>query len=215
DGYLANGSEPWRLPDVADLPDLSVEFASTPNQTDEDGEAVFWPYLRDENLARPWAIPGTPELMHRIGGIEKAEGSGNISYDPANHQAMTDVREARIAKIAESFPPLEVHGDADADLCVVGWGSTWGAIVSAVGRVRAKGHKVAQIHLTHLKPLPNDLGDKLAGFDKVLVPEMNNGQLAFVLRGTYLVDARTLSKVMGQPFTAGEIAHAIEGMLDD
>ncbi|MGI9603449.1 MAG: 2-oxoacid:acceptor oxidoreductase subunit alpha [Acidimicrobiales bacterium] len=215
DGYLANGSEPWRLPSVADLPDLTVPFATEPNQTNEDGEPVFWPYLRDENLARPWAVPGTPDLMHRIGGIEKAEGTGNISYEPDNHQAMTDVREARIDKIAESIPPTEVLGDADADICVVGWGSTWGAISSAVGRVRAQGHKVAQIHITHLRPLPADLGSLLAGFEKVLVPEMNNGQLAFVLRGTYLVDARSLSKVMGQPFTAGEIAAEIERMLDD
>ncbi|NNE74003.1 MAG: 2-oxoacid:acceptor oxidoreductase subunit alpha [Acidimicrobiales bacterium] len=209
DGYLANGSEPWRLPDVASLPTIEANYATEPNQVNEDGEPSFWPYQRDENLARPWAIPGTPGLMHRVGGIEKQDGTGNISYDPANHQHMTDIRQARIDKIAESLPPLDVAGDADADLCLLGWGSTWGAITGAVNRMRAGGQKVAQIHLTHLNPLPTELGDLLRRFDHVVVPEMNMGQLTRIIRAEYLVDAISIPKVMGQPFTAGELIERI------
>ena len=147
DGYLANGSEPWLLPDIATLPDISVPFPTEFNRTDADGEPEFWPYLRDENLARPWAIPGTPGLMHRVGGIEKPDGTGNVNYAPENHARMTMLRQAKIDKIADDYAELEIEGDADADICLLGWGSTWAAIDSAMQRQRRTGHKLAWIHL--------------------------------------------------------------------
>lgn len=207
DGYLANGSEPWRIPDVADLPDISVEFATEPNHVDVDGNPDFWPYLRDPlTLARPWAVPGTPGLVHRIGGIEKSDGSGNISYDPANHEHMVRIRAEKVAGIAHDIPLAEVTGDVDdAELLVVGWGSTWGAIDGAVNRCQVKGHKVAQLHLTHLNPFPPNLGEILARYPKVVVPELNLGQLSKMLRAEFLVDARSVNKVQGLPFTAGEL----------
>jgi len=207
DGYLANGSEPWRLPEVADLPDISVRFATETNHVDAEGEPEFWPYLRDpDTLARPWAVPGTPGLEHRIGGIEKADGSGNISYDPANHERMVALRAAKVAGIAADIAPVEVVGDVDdAELLVVGWGSTWGAIDGAANRCRAKGHKVAHAHLVHLNPFPANLGQVLARYPRVVVPEMNLGQLSRLLRAEYLVDARSVTKVQGVPFSAGEL----------
>jgi 2-oxoglutarate ferredoxin oxidoreductase subunit alpha len=213
DGYLANGTEPWRLPDVRDLPDISTTFATAPNHTDDAGNEVFWPYLRDpQTLARAWALPGTPGLMHRIGGLEKEDGSGNVSYDPDNHERMVHLRAEKVARIAEDIPPVEVEGDVDdAELLVVGWGSTWGAIDGAMGRVRRRGRKVARVHLRHLNPFPKDLGEVLARYPKVLVPEMNLGQLSRLLRAEYLVDARSITKVRGVPFTAGELEQA---MLD-
>lgn len=214
DGYLANGSEPWLLPDVASLPDISIEFATATNHVDEDGNEHFWPYLRDpETLARPWAVPGTPGLMHRIGGIEKEEGTGNISYDPANHQHMTDIRAAKVAGIAKDIPPTMVTGDDDADLLLLGWGSTWGAITAATKRARAAGHRVAHAHLTHLNPFPGDLGEVLARHRQVIVPEMNMGQLSRLVRAEFLVDARSVTKVQGQPFTAGELYDVIVDAL--
>lgn len=214
DGYLANGSEPWRLPDVADLPDISVEFTTAPNHVAADGSEEFWPYARDpQTLARAWAVPGTPGLMHRVGGIEKRDGTGNIDYSPANHSHMVHLRAERIAGIAADIPPATVVGDADADVCVLGWGSTWGAIRSAVDETRARGHRVAWIHLTHLNPLPADLGDLLRGFRHVLVPELNMGQLCRLVRAEYLVDARPLTKVQGLPFTAAEIETALLEVL--
>ena len=211
DGYLANGTEPWCLPEIDQLPAINAEFASGANAVDADGEPVFWPYLRDENLARPWAVPGTKGLMHRIGGIEKEDGTGNISYDPDNHGHMIALREARIRKIAESIPPVEVSGDIDADTVVVGWGSTWGAIVGAVRRLRRDdGYKVAQVHLTHLHPFAPNLGEVLAQYENILVPEMNLGQLTKLLRAEFLVDAKVLSKVTGQPFTAAEMVERIK-----
>ena len=207
DGYLANGTEPWRLPQVADLPNISADFASSPNALNEDGEEVFWPYMRNNDLARPWAVPGTAGLMHRIGGIEKEDGTGNISYDSENHQRMVTIRDARIKKIADSYPPTTIEGDLDADLLVVSWGSTWGAITSAVGRMRRSGQKVARVHLTNIYPLPNDLGGILRSYQRVVVPEMNLGQLSKILRAEHLVDARSISKVEGQPFTAAELHH--------
>ena len=211
DGYLANGSEPWRLPDIDALPDISVEFATEPNHVDDDGNAAFWPYLRDpETLARPWATPGTPGLTHRIGGIEKEDGSGNISYDPENHEFMVRLRAAKIAGIADDIPGIELEGDAeDAELLVVGWGSTWGAIDGGMNRVRARGHKIAHAHLRHLSPFPRNLEEILRRHPKVLVPEMNLGQLSRLLRAEFLVDARSVTKVQGAPFTAGELEHAI------
>ncbi|MEC9056858.1 MAG: 2-oxoacid:acceptor oxidoreductase subunit alpha [Actinomycetota bacterium] len=213
DGYLANGSEPWRLPEVADLASIDVVHATEFNQTNEDGEGVFWPYLRDENLNRPLALPGTPDLMHRIGGIEKEDGTGNVSYSAENHELMVHLRHKRIASIP--VPDAEVDGDADADLLIVGWGSTWGAITGAVRRIRTAGRKVAHVHLTHLNPLPANLGDLLRSHRRVMVPEMNLGQLSRILRAEFLVDAEVLSKVKGQPFTAGEIQHAINQRLDE
>ena len=213
DGYLANGAEPWRLPEVADLASIDVVHATEFNQTNEDGEGVFWPYLRDENLNRPLALPGTPDLMHRIGGIEKEDGTGNVSYSSENHELMVHLRHKRIASIP--VPDAEVDGDADADLLIVGWGSTWGAITGAVRRIRTAGRKVAHVHLTHLNPLPANLGDLLRSYRRVMVPEMNLGQLSRILRAEFLVDAEVLSKVKGQPFTAGEIQHAINQRLDE
>jgi len=215
DGYLANGSEPWLLPKVEDLPDLSVPFASGPNHTMPDGTEVFWPYERDpETLARPWAIPGTPGLEHRVGGIEKADGTGNISYDPANHERMVRLRAAKIAGIAKTIPPTDVDDPTgDAGILVLGWGSTWGAIQQAARVLRGKGRQVATAHLVHLNPFPSDLGDVLRRYPKVLVPEMNLGQLSRLVRAEYLVDARSFSKVKGLPFTAAEIELAIEAAL--
>ena len=213
DGYLANGSEPWRLPDVADLPSIEVEYATSFNMMNEDGEEIFWPFKRDEDLKRPIALPGTPGLMHRIGGIEKADGSGNVSYDPENHERMVHLRDQRIASIPVPDAVLEPDSTGDADLLVVGWGSTWGAIAGACRRVHAAGETVDHVHLTHLNPLPANLGDLLGSYRRILVPELNLGQLVKVLRAEYLVDARPLSKVKGQPFTAGEVEHAINEVI--
>jgi 2-oxoglutarate/2-oxoacid ferredoxin oxidoreductase subunit alpha len=211
DGYLANGSEPWLLPDVADLPEIEVEFATEPNH-----EGEFWPYLRDEaTLARPWAIPGTPGLEHRIGGLEKADGSGNISYDPDNHDHMVHLRAAKVAGIAADIAPLEVDDQEGARLLVLGWGSTYGPVGAAIRRVRADGGKVAQAHLRHLNPFPANLGDVLQRYDKVLVPEMNLGQLRMLVRSQFLVDAIGYNRVRGLPFKAEELAEAIAGLLDE
>lgn len=211
DGYLANGSEPWKLPDISALPDISVPFADGPNHVADDGTEEFWPYLRDpETLARPWAVPGTPGLMHRVGGIEKQDGSGNISYDPNNHEAMVRLRAAKVAGIADDIPLAEVNGDEDAELCVLGWGSTWGAISAGVRRAREDGRKVASIHLTHLNPLPKNLGDLLRRYRTIIVPELNSGHLCRLVRSEFLVDARSMSKLQGVPFTGGEILQAIQ-----
>jgi 2-oxoglutarate ferredoxin oxidoreductase subunit alpha len=219
DGYLANGAEPWKIPDVDSLPDISVDFASETNHTAEDGTEEFWPYLRDpETLARPWAIPGTPGLAHRIGGLEKADGSGTVSYDPANHELMTKLRVAKVAGIASDIEPLHVDDpatDGKTQVLVLGWGSTYGAIQAAARRVRARGHAVAHAHLRHLNPFPANLGEVLRAYPKVLVPEMNLGQLLKLVRAEFLVDAKGLNKVMGQPFRAGEIEHGILELLAD
>jgi 2-oxoglutarate ferredoxin oxidoreductase subunit alpha len=216
DGYLANGSEPWRLPDVGDLPELHVEFATGTNHTEADGTEVFWPYIRDENLARPWAVPGTPGLEHRIGGLEKEDGTGNISYDPENHERMVRLRAAKVAGIAKDFPPLEVDdpdGIGGAEVLVLGWGSTYGAIAAGARRVRARGLAVAHVQLVHLNPFPSDLGAVLGAYRHVLVPEANLGQLSKMVRAEFLVDAKILSKVQGSPFRAAEIELAVLEML--
>ncbi|WP_227462276.1 2-oxoacid:acceptor oxidoreductase subunit alpha [Desertimonas flava] len=215
DGFIANGSEPWQLPDIASLPDISVPFATEMNHVDSNGHDEFWPYLRDPvTLARPWAIPGTPGLMHRVGGLEKGDGHGNIDYTPANHQRMVDLRAAKVAGIASDFDATVVQGDADdADLLIAGWGSTWAAIDAAVQRRRRAGRKLAWVHLRHLNPLPRDLGDLLRRYPRVLVPELNKGQLVRVLRAEYLVDAQSFSKVQGLPFSTREIEDAIEKEL--
>ncbi|MFI0431561.1 MAG: 2-oxoacid:acceptor oxidoreductase subunit alpha [Candidatus Nanopelagicales bacterium] len=213
DGYLANGSEPWRVPDLSELPDLAIDFATSTNHVEADGTEVFWPFKRDpQTLARPWAVPGTPGLEHRIGGIEKADGSGNISYDAANHERMVQLRAAKVAGI--TVPDVEVDGQEGAEVLVVGWGSTFGPISTAVAQVREAGGKVAHAHLRHLNPFPANLGEVLRAYPTVLVPEMNTGQLALLLRGTYLVDAQRITKVQGQPFTAAELQHAIEEATD-
>jgi 2-oxoglutarate ferredoxin oxidoreductase subunit alpha len=216
DGYNANGSEPWRFPDVDELADISVPFTTEPNHLNEDGTTEFWPYVRDETtLARPWAIPGTPELMHRIGGIEKQDGTGNVNYEPANHELMTHLRAEKIARIANDIPLLAVDdpGD-DAEVLVLGWGSTWGAIKAAARRVRAGGKPVATAQLVHLCPFPKNLGEVLRNYPKVLVPEMNLGQLSKLVRAEFLVDAQSLTKVQGFPFRAAEIETKILEMID-
>jgi len=210
DGYLANGAEPWLLPDVDSLPDISTTFATEPNGTNPGGEPVHHPYERDpDTLARSWALPGTPGLEHRIGGLEKADVTGNVSYDPANHERMTLLRRGKLEAIAKDIPLVELDGELDDDLVVIGWGSTWGAISGGIDRVRAKGHKVARIHLTHLSPFPSNLGELLGHFDRAIVPEMNLGQLCKVLRAEFLIDAKPVSKIRGLPFTAAEIEAAI------
>jgi 2-oxoglutarate/2-oxoacid ferredoxin oxidoreductase subunit alpha len=217
DGYLANGSEPWRIPQVADLPRLRDEFSfSSPGEWAGDGgQPAFLPFKRNpQSLARPWAIPGTPGLEHRIGGIEKADVTGNISYDPDNHDRMVRLRQAKIDGIASDIPKLEVDDpDGDAKVLVLGWGSTFGSIGAAARRVRLAGGKVAQAHLRHLSPLPANLGEVLAAYDKVLVPEINLGQLALVLRGRYLVDVISYNRVRGLPFRASELARVIQDVI--
>ncbi|MGY1635193.1 2-oxoacid:acceptor oxidoreductase subunit alpha [Geodermatophilus sp. SYSU D00742] len=212
DGYLANGAEPWQIPDVESLPDLQVDFATEPNGS--DGE--FLPYLRDpETLARPWAIPGTAGMQHRIGGLEKADKTGNISYDPANHDLMTRLRQAKVDGIAASLPPTEVEDpDGDATVAVIGWGSTYGPIGAACRRIRRSGRSVAQIHLRHINPMPADLGDILGRYDHVVCPEMNLGQLALLLRAKYLIDVHSHTQVRGLPFRAAELAAVIQDVID-
>jgi 2-oxoglutarate ferredoxin oxidoreductase subunit alpha len=208
DAYLANGSEPWRIPDVADLPAIPVEFATG----DGDG---FLPYARDpETLARPWAIPGTPGLEHRIGGLEKEHETGNVSYDPENHDLMVHLRAQKVAGIADDIPELQVDDPDGADTLVLGWGSTYGAIAAAARRVRASGRKVAVAHLRYLNPFPRNTGEVVHAYEKVLVPEMNLGQLRMLLRAEFLVDARGYNKVRGRPFRAAELEAAITELVD-
>ncbi|HYT39371.1 MAG TPA: 2-oxoacid:acceptor oxidoreductase subunit alpha, partial [Acidimicrobiia bacterium] len=210
DGYLANAAEPWRIPDVADLPDLRVEFATERNHGEE-----FWPYLRDpETLARPWAVPGTPGLMHRIGGIEKEDGTGNISYDPENHEKMVRLRAAKVAGIAKDIPLLDVDKVDGSRLLVLGWGGTWGVIHAGVYRARARNRRVDFAHLIHLNPFPANLGEILAGYDKVLVPELNLGQLSKLLRMDFDVDVVGLNKIKGIHFRAAEIEACIMELTD-
>jgi 2-oxoglutarate/2-oxoacid ferredoxin oxidoreductase subunit alpha len=206
DSFLASSSEPWRLPSLDTLPAIDPGFATAP----QDGDEPFAPYRRDERLARPWAIPGTPGLQHRIGGLEKADVSGNISYDGANHERMTELRAQKIAGIANELPPLTVDSEPGANLLVLGWGSTEGAIRAGVRRAREAGHRAACAQLRHLNPLPANTGDVLRSFERVLVPELNTGQLAQILRARYLVDVEGFSKVQGQPLFAAEIASEIE-----
>ncbi len=209
DGYLGNGAEPWRIPDPDGLRPFPVHFADRDSApTTEDGQ--FLPYVRDpETLARPWAPPGTPGLEHRLGGLEKDQRTGGVSYDPANHQHMTEVRADKVAGITREIPPLDVEGDAEGDVLVVGWGSTYGAIKAAVERTRAQGLRVGHAHLRWLNPMPADLGAVIGRFRTVLVPELNHGQLVRLLRERYLVPARSLAKIQGLPFRASEIEAAI------
>jgi 2-oxoglutarate/2-oxoacid ferredoxin oxidoreductase subunit alpha len=210
DAYLANGSEPWLLPDVSSLPDISTEFATGPNAGDE-----FLPYLRDrETLARPWAVPGTPGLEHRIGGLEKADVTGDISYDPENHDLMTRLRALKIAGIAEDIPNLQVDHQEGATTLVLGWGGTYGPIAAAVRKVRKAGGRVAHAHLQYLNPFPRNIGDVLRSYDRVLIPEMNLGQLLKLVRAEFLVDAVGYNRVSGLPFKWVEIADAINELIE-
>ncbi len=210
DGYLANGAEPWRIPSVDKLPDLSVRFASSTNVGDD-----FWPYLRDEQtLARPWAIPGTPGLEHRIGGLEKADGTGNISYEPENHHLMTQLRAAKIKAIEEDIDPVEWDGDDDASILILGWGSSYGAIGAAFRRLRARGKKIARAHLKHMNPFPRNLREVLERFDRVVIPEMNMGQLARLVRSDFLLDTISINQVKGIPFKAGDLEEVILGLME-
>jgi 2-oxoglutarate ferredoxin oxidoreductase subunit alpha len=202
DGFLANGSEPWKIPSLGDLPPIPAAF-----RTDAEG---YTPYMRDPaTLARPWVRPGTPGMEHRIGGIEKAEGTGNISYEPENHDRMVRLRAEKVRRVQIDIPPTTINGPAHGDVLVVGWGGTYGAITAAVERAQADGLAVASVHLRHLNPLPVDLGGILKQFRRVLVPEINSGQLLKVLRAEYLVDAVGFNKVRGLPLMSEEIHQAI------
>jgi 2-oxoglutarate ferredoxin oxidoreductase subunit alpha len=206
DGYLANGAEPWRIPDVSEIPGIPVKFATNPEG--------FQPYKRDEDtLARPWAIPGTPGLEHRIGGLEKQDVTGNVNYEPLNHENMVRIRAAKVNAIVQDVPNVLPNGDSEGDLLIVSWGSTFGAITQAVRGQREKGHKIGHLHLRYLNPLPANLGDVLKRYKKVLVPELNMGQLLWVLRAKYLVNAVGLNKIQGRPFKQSELDLKIEEML--
>jgi 2-oxoglutarate/2-oxoacid ferredoxin oxidoreductase subunit alpha len=211
DNQIANGSEPWLLPDVSEIPEIEVGFVTKANGPD----GTFLPYMRNvDTFARPWAVPGTPGLEHRVGGLEKEAITGNVSYDPANHQLMTDTRAWKVANIANDIPQLEVDGEEDANVLVLGWGSTFGSIRAAARRARLEGHKVATAHLRYLNPMPNNLGDVLRSYDRILIPELNTGQLLKVIRAEYLLDAVGLNKVAGEPFKVSEIAEKIMEMAE-
>ncbi len=215
DGYLANGAEPWPIPDPAKLPQIPVRFAPAHvggNGT-SNGDAVFHPYERDPRLVRPWAVPGTPGLEHRIGGLEKEDVTGNVSYDPANHEHMIHTRAQKIANIANEIPELSVVGPAEGDVLVLGWGGTYGSIVTACQRAQRKGLKVAHAHLRYLNPMPRNTGEVLKRYRKVLIPELNGGQLRMLIRATYLIDAIGLNKIQGKPFLVGEIEAKITEVL--
>ncbi len=216
DGYLANGSEPWRVPEVVGLPTIDPAFATGPNHTADDGSPEFWPYLRDpETLARPWAPPGVAGLEHRIGGIEKADGSGNISYEPDNHDRMVRLRQAKVDAIARTIEPLEVDDPSGkARVLVLGWGSTYGPIGAACRALRGAGMDVAQAHLRHLNPFPANTAEVLRAYDRVIIPEMNLGQLALLIRGRFLVDAISYNQVRGMPFTSEELATTITDVVE-
>jgi 2-oxoglutarate ferredoxin oxidoreductase subunit alpha len=206
DGYLANGAEPWALPKLEDLPKIEVKFATDPEN--------FLPYARDpETLSRPFALPGTPGLEHRVGGIEKQHETGNVNYEPENHQFMVQMRQAKVDRAAQDVPPVEVFGDPSGKVLVLGWGSTYGAITSAVERLRREGHPVSSAHLRHLNPFPPNLGDVLRNFERVIIPEMNLGQLCTMIRAKYLIDAVPFSKVKGRPFQIREIVRKVEEYL--
>jgi 2-oxoglutarate ferredoxin oxidoreductase subunit alpha len=220
DGYLANGAEPWLIPRVEDLPRIVVQHPQATGAApvppgNGNGEAHFLPYQRDERLVRPWAIPGTRGLEHRIGGLEKEDVTGNVSYDPANHEHMVRTRAQKIANMADVIPPLEVNGPAEGDLLVIGWGGTYGSTLTAVQRLQRKGHRVAQAHLRYLNPMPKNTGEVLRRYKKVLVPELNAGQLRLLLRAEFLIDAVGLNKIQGRPFLVSEIEEKIEKMLSD
>lgn len=209
DGYIANGSEPWRIPEISSLKPTVIQHPEPLSEGEK-----YMPYERDENLARPWAVPGTPTLEHRIGGLEKAEGTGNVSYDPVNHENMIKTRAEKVARIADRIPPQAVDGAESGDLLVVSWGGPYGACATAVHQAQAEGKSVSHAHLRYLNPFPKNLGDLFGNFKKILVPELNMGQLLMLLRSTYLIDAVGLNKMQGKPFSVGEISAKINEMLD-
>jgi 2-oxoglutarate ferredoxin oxidoreductase subunit alpha len=210
DGYLANGTEPWRIPDAKSMPPIEVKHPGPAHNGD-----VFHPYERNERLARPWALPGTPGLMHRIGGLEKQDVTGNVNYEPDNHQHMINTRARKVALVADDVPEQGVDGPANGKLLVVSWGGTYGACATAVREARAAGGSVAHCHLRYLNPFPRNLGELLGRYEKVLVPELNRGQLRMLLRAEYLVDAIGLNKIKGKPFTVAEVVEKIQGLLAD
>jgi 2-oxoglutarate ferredoxin oxidoreductase subunit alpha len=206
DGYLANGAEPWRIPELSEIPEIPVEFASDPEG--------FLPYKRNpQTLARPWAIPGTPGLEHRIGGLEKEDVTGNVNYEPLNHENMVRIRAAKVEGIAQEIPDVVPAGDAEGDLLIVSWGSTYGSVTAGVKTQRAKGRRIGHVHLRYLNPLPRNLGQVIKRYKHVLVPEMNMGQLVMVLRAKYLVDAQGYNKIQGRPFKQSEIENKIEEII--
>jgi 2-oxoglutarate ferredoxin oxidoreductase subunit alpha len=210
DGYIANGAEPWKFPKADDLQEIKVKFKTELGYDEEK----FQPYLRDEKLVRPWAIPGTPGLEHRIGGLEKQNITGNVSYDPENHQLMVKIRQEKVDKIADYIPDQQLDsGPEKGKVLVLGWGSTYGAIKSAVAEIQAEGHAVSHAHIKYLRPFPKNLGDIIKNFDKVLIPEINNGQLIKIIRDQFLIDAKGYNKIMGVPITKGELVEAIKGLL--
>lgn len=209
DGYIANGAEPWKIPNLNELPEIKV------SHPDGSEEGEFLPYARDENLARPWAIPGTPNLMHRIGGLEKQHLTGNVSYDPENHHFMVELRQKKVNNVAAAIPPQAVVGPESGDILVLSWGGTYGACTTATERCRNKGLSVAHAHLTYLNPFPSNLGDVLKSYKKVLVPELNMGQLRDIIRAKFLVDAKGINKVQGRPFSIDELCTAIEAELGE
>jgi 2-oxoglutarate ferredoxin oxidoreductase subunit alpha len=208
DGYIANGSEPWQIPSLSELPKIEVQHPAAPNNGD-----AFLPYARNERLARPWAIPGTPGLMHRIGGLEKQDGTGNVSYDPINHEHMVRTRAKKVALVADDVPLQDLDGAESGELLVLSWGGTYGACATAVHKMQNAGKSVTHCHLRYLNPFPKNLSQILKSFKKVLVPELNLGQLRLLLRAEYLVDATGLNKVQGKPFSVGEIVEKIESLL--
>ncbi|HRP54815.1 2-oxoacid:acceptor oxidoreductase subunit alpha [Agriterribacter sp.] len=211
DGYIANGAEPWRFPQSSDLPEVPVHFKRELGH----GEEKYHPYLRDEKLVRSWAVPGTPGLEHRIGGIEKQNITGNVSYDPENHQLMVKIREEKVDKIADDIPEQQLDSGAEkGKLLVLGWGSTYGVIKSAVAELQLQGHEVSHAHIRYLRPFPRNLGDIIKSFDQVLIPEINNGQLIKIIRDKYLVDAKAYNKIMGIPITKSELTEAMKKMLN-
>ena len=210
DGYIANGAEPWRFPQEADLAPIQVSFKEGLGE----GELKFQPYKRDEKLVRPWAIPGTKGLEHRIGGLEKQDITGNVSYDPDNHEHMVKTRQAKVDLIANYIPDQQVDsGDTKGKVLVLGWGSTFGSIKSAVQELISEGHAVSHAHLRYLRPFPKNLGELISNFDTVLVPEINNGQLIKIIRDVYLVDAKPYNKIKGTPITKGELVGEIKRYL--
>jgi 2-oxoglutarate ferredoxin oxidoreductase subunit alpha len=210
DGFIANGAEPWKFPKSEDLPPIEVSFKTELSHDEEK----FQPYLRDEKLVRPWAVPGTAGLEHRIGGIEKQNITGNVSYDPDNHQLMVKIREEKVEKIADYIPEQTLDSGPDkGKLLVLGWGSTYGAIKSAVHELQADGKKVAHAHLRYVRPFPRNLGDIIKRYDQVLIPEINNGQLIKIIRDKYLIDAKGYNKIMGVPITKGELVEEIKRII--
>jgi 2-oxoglutarate ferredoxin oxidoreductase subunit alpha len=208
DGYIANGSEPWLIPDYDKLPKFNIT-----HPTEKNSETAYLPYKRDEKLVRPWALPGVPGLEHRIGGLEKEDVTGNVSYDPANHEHMVKTRAAKVAGIKPIGPDLIWTGPESGELLIVGWGSTYGAIKAALLQLESEGITASACHIRYLNPLPKSLGERLKRFNRIMVPEMNLGQLLMVLRAKFLIDAKGLNKVRGQPFTIGEIVRAAKQML--